>query len=391
MSAARLTTAILFVTLMLSCSCKKEEEQRGFRTVWMVKPSLKFEASNLIGILIGRETELRSHPEMHRAWHANLPSEVEAALKNIDRIVGSNWPPGPRLSLLWANLPEADSLSALLTMIRTDEIMRAALMASDYGSTRNWQQWLELKPHAELTLKYLATAQFEGYWRARMLPGVASKIVPLKQELQAYDIAGDVQRFLRDHTFASDTLTIYVLALARPHELRLSSQSRYTDAQFPVRPLLRSFYQEMLHPYCDALVDSVLAEEFAAMQNDGFLQEAWRNAVHAEGSLSFTEFIKKEIVLAATLWLAERRQLLAATESGQTFEAGVVARNYLRHKDGNTHALAGVIYSYLESGLKIERVSYGSFMKDLFATGRLQPGKIAPRYQEFINANSTPE
>ncbi len=387
MISTRSTTVILLLALSIGYSCKKAEDQRGFHTVWVLKSSLKFETSNVIGILIGRAAELRAHPEIHRAWHANLPSEVEVALKTIDRLVGPNWPPGPRLSLLWANLPEVDSLGALLTMVRDDETMRPALMASDYGSTRNWQQWLELKPHVEVAVKYLATTQFDHYWRARLLPSVVSKIAPMKQELQAYDVVGDVQRFLRDYTFARDTLAIYVLALARPHELRLNSQSRYTDVQFPVRPLVRSFYQEMLHPYCDALVDSVFAAEFAALQSDALLQEAWRNSTSTGTAISFTEFLKKEIVLAATLWLAERRQLLSVAEGGQTFEAGVVVRNYLRQKNGSAHALAGVIYSYLESGLKIERVSYGAFMKDLFGTGRLQPGKIAPRYEEFIHAN----
>ena len=392
MTSIRLAALAVFAFVTLfGWSCKHDKaEPRGFRTVWAIKPSLKFEICNMIGILIGRETELRAHPQIHREWQANLPVEVRAALQTIDRIIGPNWPPGPRLSLLWANLPEVDSLHTLLVNIRPDTAVREALMASDYGSERNWTQWLELKPHVEVVVQYLATTRFDSYWRARILPSLAGRIATLKQELQAYDLVGDIQRFLRDYTFARDTITVYVLALARPHELRLRSQSRYTDAQFSARPLVRSFYQEMLHPYCDALVDSVFREEFAALQSDPFVQEAWRNTTNNGATANFSEFLKKEIVLAATLWLAERRQLLTTVESGYAYEAGVVVRNYLRPKGPKVHAVAGVLYSYLESGLKIERVSYAGFIKDLFATGRLQPGKIASRYEEFITT-SLPE
>jgi hypothetical protein len=43
-----------------------------------------------------------------------------------------------------------------------------------------------------------------------------------------------------------------------------------------------------------------------------------------------------------------------------------------------------VIYSYLEAGLKLDRMSYAAFLKELFASGRLQPGKIEMRYRDFM-------
>lgn len=380
----------LLVLIHLSCEQQDATLERGFRTTWLVKPSLKFEVCNLIGILIGREAEQNAHPQIYREWQVNLPSNVKAALASIDQIIGPNWPPGPRLSLLCANVVVADSLAALLAALQNDQIMRAALMSSDYGSARNWAQWLKLKPHVASVAEYLVSTNFENYWRTRMLPELASKAAPLKQELQAYDVVGDVERFLHEGKLHSDTVTIYVLALAQPHELRLASQSRYTDAHLPVRPVVKSFYQEMLHAQCDRFVDSTFAGEFSALQRDAFLQDCLRRIESAGGSNNFAAFMKKEVVLAATLWLAERRRLVTTSSEGQTYDERVVARNYFRQKDHGAHALAAVIYSYLESGLKIERVPYRRFIQDLFATGRLQPGKIAARYEEFMNDHAAP-
>ena len=378
---------LLFFLVLVHLSCEQQEAtvERGFRTTWLVKPSLKFEVCNLIGILIGRAPEQNVHPQIYREWQVNLPNHVKAALASIDQIIGPNWPPGPRLSLLCANVVVADSLASLLAAFQDDQTMQAALMSSDYGSARNWAQWLELKPHVAIVVEHLVSANFENYWRNRMLPELTSKITPLKQELQAYDVVGDVERFLHEGELHSASVTIHVLALAQPHELRLASQSRYCDARLPMRAVVKNFYQEMLHAACDRLVDSTFVGEFAALQRDTFLQDDLRRIESAGGSNNFAEFMKKEIVLAATLWLAERRRLLTVSAEGQNYDERVVARNYFRQKDGGAHALAAVIYSYLESGLKIERVPYRRFIQDLFATGRLQPGKIAARYEEFMN------
>jgi hypothetical protein len=384
----RIIFALFLLFTAFGCNQQKEEYERGFRTVWTVKPSLKFEACNLIGILLGREVELRYHAQTYREWQAGLPGSVKTALVAIDQIIGPDWPPGPRLSLLLSNLVAPDSLAPLLAAVQNDEAVRAGLLASDYASERNWEQWLRLKPHLEVALQYLISANFESYWRSRTLPELSARAATLKQELQAYDVVGDVERFLRDYDSSSDTVTIYLLALAQPHELRLARQSRYSGARLPVRPLVKNFYAEMLHPYCDRLVDSTFAPEFSALQSDAFVQEGWRKLLAEAGPSSFAEFMKKEVVLAATLWLAERRRLVAAAGEGQSYDQGAVIREYLRRADRGGHALAAVLYSYLESGLKIERVSYRAFIKDLFATGRLQPGKIAPRYGEFMNAGN---
>lgn len=388
-----MTLAMLLAIGSAGLSCNRTEQTRskGFRTVWMVKPSLVFDTCNLIGILIGRETEKQFHAQTHREWYANFPASVKSALIAIDQTVGANWPPGPRLSLLLSQLAEMDSLAQMRALLQNDAEMQTRFRGSEYGSERNWKQWLELKPHMEIVLEYLQSVQFESYWRSRLLPELSHKIASFKQELQAYDVVGDLERFLVDEEFSNDTVTVYLLALARPHELRLTARSRYADAHLPVRPVVRNFYHEMLYPYCKHLVDSVFAKEFQALQEDAFLLENLRAHSGTGGNGNFVEFTKKNVVLAAELWLAGRRQLLASENGGrQQYASGEFVRSYLQQKDGGVHALAAVIYSYLESGLKIERVSYSVFIKDLFATGKLKPGKIKPRYEEFMSGATGP-
>lgn len=389
MTCRNLMSLVLFLAIGwtgLSCNQTEHARAKAFRTVWVVEPSLVFDACNLIGILVGREIEKMFHGQAHREWYANPPASVQSALVAIDQTIGANWPPGPRLSLLLSQLAEVDGLAQMRALLQNDAEMQTRFRRSAYGSERNWKQWSALKPHVEVVLEYLQSAQFENYWRSRLLPELSHKIANCKQELQAYDVVGDIERFLGDEKFPSDTVTVYLLALAQPHELRLTAQSRYADARLPVRPLVRNFYHEMLYPYCERLVDSLFVEEFQALENDGFLQEYLRAYTGNGGTSHFGEFAKKNVVLAAELWLAQRRQLLAAENSGQQqYGSGEIVRSYLQQKDGGVHVLAAVVYSYLESGLKIERVSYSAFIKDLFATGKLHAGKIKLRYEEFMS------
>jgi len=273
----------------------------------------------------------------------------------------------------------------MLSHLRNEQSLRARLLASDYGSEKNWQQWLALSPHVITVLEYLRANQFENYWRSKFLPELLAKIPAAQQELQAYDVVGDVQRFLQAKTSGSDTLTLYWLALGHPHEVRLRPQARVASAQLELRPVVRNFYREMLHPYCDQLVDSVLSAEFGQLSGDDFLQACVQKLAFYGAPQDFKTFCQKEVVLAAELWLAARRQLLGPAQSFSVDHAAAAIRSQLREQDDGAHGLAVAIYSYLDAGLKPERISYADFVRDLFASGKLRAGKIASRYHEFFN------
>jgi hypothetical protein len=376
------------IALLYLSGCNKEEASRagGFVSHWSVKPSLVYDSCHLIGILTGRPLYSKYYPQVYRDWSWNLPAHVRNAITQIDLTVGPGWPPGPRLSMLLANFPPADSLAEILSLLRDDEHMRARLMASDYRNERNWQQWLALKPNVTTVLDYLRTNQFENYWRSKFLPELLAKIPSMKQELQAYDVVGDVERFLGGVRFERDTLELHLLSLGQPHEVRLRRQTRIVDAQLPLRPVVRNFYREMLHPYCDQIVDSLLAPEFAQLPGDDFLQACLQKFDFYGTPLDFNTFCRKELVFAAELWLAGRRQLLDSPQNAGIDHSGLTIRSYFRDQGNDAHGLAVVIYSYLEAGLKPDRISYADFVKDLFASGKLRAGKIAGRYHEFFSS-----
>ncbi|MGH7493206.1 MAG: hypothetical protein ACREOO_12535 [bacterium] len=350
-----------------------------------MKPSLVYDSCHLIGILTGRPLYSKYYPQVHRDWSWNLPADVRSAITQIDLTIGPSWPPGPRLSMLLANFSPVDGLDRMLDLVRNDEYMRAQLMASDYGSEKNWQQWQALKPNVTTVLEYLRANQFETYWRSKFLPELLARIPIMKQELQAYDVVGDVERFLRGVHFERDTLDLYLLSLGQPHEVRLHRQARVVDAQLPLRPVVRNFYREMLHPHCDRMVDSLLAPEFAQLPGDDFLQACLQKFEFYGAPLDFNSFCRKELVFAAEVWLARRRQLLVSSQSAGIEHSPQAVRSYLRDQDNGAHGLATVIYSYLEAGLKPERISYDDFVKDLFASGKLRAGKIASRYHDFFS------
>lgn len=375
---------IICLILITGCDQQKSSTARTFATHWSVKPSLKYDVCHLVGIMTGRPLYEKFYPEITQTWARNLPAPVKASIANIDKLLGPEWPPGPRLSLLMAAVPADDSLNAILQAIQNNAQIYDRLMQSDYGSPRNWKQWVDLKPHVQTVLQYLIDKNFEEYWRSNLLPKITADVAVIQQDLQGYDVVGEIQNFLVDYQ-CPDTIDIYLLALAQPHELRISSQQRATDIKNPLKATIRSFYQEILHPYCDRLIDSTLAADFSNLQSDAFLLNTYSPVAANGGQENLSAYFKKELVIAAELWLSARRQLLTAQTNLQAEETGELVRQYLRTKDNGIHVLAAVIYSYLESGLKLDRLSYADFIKDLFASGRLKPGKIESRYRDFMN------
>ncbi len=385
-------SAVLILLSLSFLGCQNQEPRRssGFVTQWALQPSLVYDTCHLIGILTGRPLYSKYFSEVYRDWSWNLPAPVKSALAQIDQTIGPNLPPGPRLSLLLAQIPPADSLAGMIRFLQDDELMRARLMVSDYGTEQNWQQWQALKPSVLQVLEYLRANRFEHYWRSKFLPELLARLPDMKQELQAYDVAGDIERFLGNQRSANDTLELYVLYLGQPHEVRLRRQARAVHMQLALPAVVRNFYREMLHPYCDTLADSLLAPEFAQLTEDDFVQACLQKFAFRGAPLEFNAFCKKELVLAAELWLAERRQLLPQQRQAGSHYTTQAAHEYLRRQDDGAHALGVIIYSYLAADLKPERISYADFVKDLFASGKLRAGKIAGRYHDFFKGSVAP-
>jgi len=376
---------MLSVMLLAACGQHDAPSMRSFATHWSVAPSFKYDACNMIGILTGRELYKKYYPELHKNWSWKIPEAVKKAVTEIDRIVGQDWPPGPRLAIFMSAVAADDSLAAIITAMQNDETVYRTFMASDYGSQKNWQQWQELKPHLLTVLQYLHEKGFQSYWWSKLHPELVTKVSGIKQELQAFDVVGDLERFLVDHEL-EDTIRIHLLSLGQPHELRLTSQTRCTDLKLPLRATVRNFYHEILHPYCDRLVDTLLTQEFTSLAGENFVQQSYQKFGGNGQNGSLKAFLQKDLVIAAELWVAGRRHLVAPQAEAFTANSADAVRNYFRTKDGGSHTLAAVIYSYLESGLKLDRISYADFVKDLFASGRLRSEKIESRYHDFMSA-----
>jgi hypothetical protein len=304
-------------------------------------------------------------------------------VKKIDEVIGPNHPPGPRLCVLLSAVAAEDSIAAILRAMDDDAAVRHRLMASDFGSERNWQQWQTLKPFLRSVFEFLQKENFEGDWHKNLYPKITAKLPRIQQELKSYDVIGDLERFLVEADF-SDSLQVNVLWLLQPHAVRINGQRYLTDASYPMHITVKSAYHETLHPFCERMVDSVLATQFESLKTDPFLQQVVAAAAPATGYKNFKTYCKEEVVLAADLWVAERRRVISQYLGTDGIDSRVAVRKYLEKHEGGVHALAAVIYSFLEAGLKLDRMSYAEFLKELFASGRLQPGKIERRYQEFM-------
>ncbi|MDZ7292264.1 MAG: cytochrome P450 [candidate division KSB1 bacterium] len=372
----------LFILCNLNCSGDKKNGKAPFATRWIVKTSFKYDLCCFVGILTGRELYKKYYGDLQAEWSRKLPAPVSAAIKKIDAIVGPNQPPGPRLCVLLSAVAGDDSLAAIMQAMTDDAAVRRQLMASDFASTKNWQQWQMLKPFVRIVFEYLQKEQFELYWHKNLYPKINGKLPGIQKELQSYDVIGDLKRFLVDWQ-AGDSLEVYALWLLQPHAIRLTGQRYLTDANYPMHVTVKSAHHELLHPYCERMVDSVLTTQFASLQADPFLQQKLAQSDPGLGYRNFMKYCSEEVVLAADLWVSERRRVISQLMGASGNDSEAVVRKYFENYEGGVHVLAAVIYSYLEAGLKSEGMSYTMFIRELFTSGRLQPGKIEPEYLNF--------
>jgi len=383
MRIPKLVLSGILLVALLGCGEKNKSAVPHFKTHWTVKTFFKYELCNFIGILTGRELYKKYYGDLQAEWNGKMPPPVALAVKKIDAIIGPQQPPGPRLCVLFSAVVADDSLAKILATLDDDQTTRRRLMASDFASEKNWQQWQMLKPYLRTVLEFLQKEQFEVYWHKTLYPKISARLPRLQQELQSYDVAGDIERFLLEGE-VSDSLMVVASWLLQPHAIRLTPQCYLTDVNYPMHVTVKSAYHELLHPAGERLVDSVFVKPFEALRADPFLQQKLAQADPALGYRNFMVYCREEVVLAADLLVAERRrvvsQLMGANGAGST---GAV-RAYLERHEGGVHVLAAVIYSYLEAGLKLDRMSYATFLKELFASGRLQAGKIEMRYRDFM-------
>lgn len=381
---------VIMLWVFFSACSHEQKATVSFVTQWDVKPSFKYDLCSFAGIMTGREFYTRYYPELYAEWKKRLTPAASAALKKMNDIIGPNTPPGPRLCLLLSACAVGhsrgrtpDSLSAILRCVDDDSARHHALIASGHGSKTNHQQWQALKPHFRVFLEFLQKENFEGYWRTQLLPAINKQVPHLRQELQAFDVIGDLERFLVDWNFA-DTIRVYVVRLVQPHALRLPGQRYVADVSYPAYVTARSAYHEIVHAYGDRLVDSLLAAQFKNLETDSFLQLTVARIDNNTAYKSFKVFFHEEVTTAVEMWVAERRRVISQSNHTSANDPTTTVRQYLAEHDGGIHVLAAVIYSYLAEGLKKDKQSYAEFLRMLFDSGRLAPGKIEQRYNQFM-------
>ena len=372
------------IVLLSACNREQPKAPPPFVTRWSAQPSLKYDLGCFVGIMTGREFYTRYYPDLYKEWKKKLSPAARSALKTIDRILGPNTPPGPRLCLMLSACAADDSLAAILRGIDDEDAMRQALLSSSSTGAADYQQWHAIRPHFRTFLEFLRTQRFGDYWRDHLMPPISKQLPHLRQELQAFDVIGDLERFLIDYRLP-DTIRVYVVRLVQPHSVRLPGQRYVADVTYPIQLTVKSAYHALAHGYGDRIVDSLLAVPFKRLEQDSFLQLTVARIDANSGYNSFATLFPEDATTAIEMWVASRRRVLSAGDHAATHDPVEAVRRYLRERDEGIHVLAAVIYSYLAEGLKKDDQSYADFVRMLFDTGRLSPGKIETRYQQFMN------
>jgi len=379
-----LISVIIALMILAGCSRKEEKPTFSFVTHWEVKPSFKYDLACFIGIMTGRDFYTRYYPELYAEWKKRLTPPANLALKKINEIIGDETPLGPQLCLFFSTIPDsADSLAAILRFVEETNGLSNASKVSAHGDAINDHQWQALKLHLRIFLEFLQKQKFQAYWETRLLPLINKQIPYTRQELQAFDVIGDLERFLVDANFP-DTVTVYVIRLIQPHALRLSGQRYVAETNYPIHVTVKSAYHEIVHQYGDRVVDTLLTSHFKRLEDDSFLQLTVARIDQNNAYKNFRAFFHEEVTIAAELWLAERRRMISQIMRVQSADPADPVRRYLVEQDDGRHVLAAVIYSLLAEEMKKENQSYAEFLRALFTGGRIASGKIEERYNKFM-------
>jgi len=341
-------------------------------TIWVLKPSFKFDVLTFLNILSGDPFYQHYYQKEFAFFDTLVTPTAREALVSLKRKVKDDG--GKIISAflsLYFSATEAETLDDMLAILKNSETMRETLEKTPYFSVTGWEMYESVRPQLKTIFEFLRQIDFPRYWREQVRSKVQETIQELQPQLPGYNVIGEVERIL-DRPLASDTITVFMVYFSQPHGIRITGTRFLTDVAWPFRIVLRIAVHEMMHPPYDLRADTTLRATLELLKGDGFLMEKVNHHDPSFGYNSFEGFIEEDIVEALDQLVNER------------FGTAKDARTRWTESDDGIHVFAVALYTTMKT-MKFEDSGqrFRDFLIREVKEGNLKPGQIRDRHAEF--------
>jgi hypothetical protein len=363
----------IYCVLALSViSCPLIYSNDTTMTNWKIEPSLKYDACCFLNILTGDEFYLTYYQDEYDKFQQKLTPQVKDALRSLKKKVKED--NGTIISAwlcLYFSAVSDSTLGDIRKTLDNTAILEANFSKTPYHSEEGWALFNSVNSELKSIFDYLIKIDFEGYWKANILPAVNDTINSIKPELPKYDVIKENEYFL-GYKLPSDTITVYMLNYAKPHGIKITGTRFLTNVGWPFKTVIRTAAHEMMHPPYDYQNDEEIRNIIELFRSDDFVMDKVNNHNPSLGYNTLEGLFEEDCVQTMDQLIAEK---LGVAKD---------AKKRWQESDEGIHVLAIALYqimkdeNYNEKGEKLR-----DFLIRIVSSKILYPGKIKEYYDKF--------
>lgn len=343
------------------------------QTTWQVEPSFKYDIFCFLNSLTGDPFYLPFYQAEYERFEQKLTTQVRQALQSLKAKLKDKAKTIISAQLcLYFSVVEAETLDQLIETTRDNSKLKENLRQTIYWDEQGWQEFDSVKTELVEIFTFLKEIDFEGYWRANILPGLNGRIAVLKTELEQYDIVSEVEKKL-GAALPSHTIIVYVLFYTKPHGIKITGTRFITSPDWGTNIVVRTAGHEMMHPPFDLANSPELRQAIESLKQDPFLMQVFEQHDPSFGYNTVEGLIDEDCVQALDQLIAEKNGTAAEP------------RQRWKKSDGGLHVFAACLYSILKEegyGTMTPEEPFQAHLLNLLRT-RLLPGQLKTLYDNF--------
>ena len=375
----RITRFVLFVSsclLLLILSPQRllaaQHAERHTTTNWVLRPSLKYDALCLLNALSGDPYYLQFYQAEYDHFRPLFTAEEQAAFQKLKQVIKDEGQGiiSARLSLYFSAVDD-ETLPEMIHTAQDSSRMEAALRKTPYWGEEEWKNYEQARPALEAALRGLERVGFAAYWEQSAKPKIAKRIAQLTPDLPKCNIVPLIENYLGT-SFASDTITVYLLAYSEPHGIRITGLRYLTHMFYPFEIVLHNAIHEAMHPPYRANEPQV-KQAIEMLGRDPLVADKVKHHDPSFGYNTPEGYIEEDSVQAL--------EQIVSEDIGM----GRDTRAYWKEQDGGIHVLAAAIYVRYRLAIKGGAQPYSKWFVQAVTDGQLREEKLRSTVDNFFS------
>jgi len=325
-------------------------------------------------VLTGDPFYLRRYRKEFDDFAPRLTPAARAALAGLKRkIKDENKNIISAFLCLYFSATDDQTLDDMLRSLNEGERLKRSLQKTAYFNEGGWQLFNSVQEELTTLFLFLKEIHFGDYWERNILPGINQRVTKVEQDLAGYNVVTEIENHL-GFALPSNRITIYLLAFAWPHGMRIVGTRFIADISYPLTVILQNAIHEMMHPPYRLDTDRELRDALSKLKADAFLMDKVLNHNPSFGYNSFESVIEEDCVRALEQIITEKLNI------------GREARKRWKEEDDGMHVFAVVLYGEMkQQSFNQGRGTFRDFLLRALTSGRIRAGKLKFLYEAFYS------